>query len=184
MGGAIGAFGAYRWHWRFVFIKFSMLLQSHGCWVPTAIPVHRLSWLFLWKPLVGKCRRRTLCLALPVHSALLAGTGAHCAWRTQCTQRGSLALGTFRLAHSVYSPLFVGTGAHCLFVAFGSMQRISLALAQIVFRTLGAFRRILLALAHCFHHIFDFMYTCFAVALSHAAGCGLLVCLDARHTPF
>ena len=74
---------------------------------------------------------RTLCLAHSVHSALFAGTGAHLVWRTQCTQRCSLALAhvwcgalsalrvvrwhwrTFVLAQSVHSALFAGTGADC-----------------------------------------------------------------------
>ena len=72
------------------------------------------------------------CLAHSVHPALFAGTGAHFVWRTQCTQRCSLALAhivlgalsalsvvrwhwrTFCLAHSVHSALFAGTGADCL----------------------------------------------------------------------
>ena len=75
---------------------------------------------------------RTFRLAHSVHSAVFAGTGAHFVWRTQCTQRCSLALaqivfgafgafGAFRwhwrvlcLAYSVHSAHFAGICAHCV----------------------------------------------------------------------
>ena len=76
-------FGAVRWHWRIgrtqCTQRCSLALAYVWSGAFSAFSVVRWHW-------------RTFGSAQSVHSALFAGTGAHLVWRTQCSQRCSLAL--------------------------------------------------------------------------------------------